>query len=98
MKHLDGEGRSQQTGVRHLAAISGASLSSGVVNTRGISRQSVLILAHELAPPASINGPMSPLSIGAAISSFQASSTLHLANYAESAAGFLGLRISHSFY
>lgn len=35
MKHLDGEGRSQQTRGRLLAAILRASLSSGAVKTHG---------------------------------------------------------------
>lgn len=70
----------------------------GRLKLTGISRESVLIAEHQLAVPASMDALMSPLSLSAAISSFQADSTSHLVNYSERAAGFLGLQISHSFY
>lgn len=75
----------------HLSAVEQLTLT-------GISRQSVLIVEHQLATPASTNAPTSLLSLSTAISSFQANSTSHLANYSERAAGFLGLQILHSFY
>lgn len=68
----------------------------GWLKLTGISRESVLIAEHQLAAPASMDALMSLRSLSAAISSFQANSTSHLANYSERAAGFLGLQVSHS--